>query len=230
MARLRAIAEAEAGSTNPSVTTPPISAVISFSPAQVAVFGTLTVPAVGDSVTVTATPVPGVELSTSFVAGDVAIATDTDPNGYAVHVAWFQVDSTTATTVTLSALNRPGAAAAGTIMNNVEISGQTRLPSKPAGVSSAELVVIITDEVEAAAGDAVNPYNAIAQRMEAGAAIAHYGFKPTGAVDIDFVNRYGWKLRDTGSVAEIPAVDIDNFRLVSRTPLALPFRCEVVYR
>ena len=199
-------------------------------------------PAVGATVTVTVTPETNytgaaILLADAYPAGDTVILSQIDTNGLQVRRSFFAVAATddTANTITLQALNVPGAAAAGEVFADgfTEITGQTRLPDNPVTTVTAlraEVVVNASEAFTAATLDQTNNYyqitNVIASNL---LPMVRRGFKGAGDIDVNFVNRYGQQLFNAGSREIIGPTQIANERIMSGTIRALRPWMEVTY-
>ena len=225
---------------NTWTTTPIVS--VPFQPTMNAVVGEVEMPTVGATVTVTVTPETNytgaaILLADAYPAGDTVILSQIDTNGLQVRRSFFAVTATddTANTITLQALNVPGAATAGEIFANgfTEITGQTRLPDNPVtGVTAlkAEVIVNASEAFTNAVVDQNNSYYRVSNIIASGLLpMVRRGFKGAADIDINFVNRYGQQLLNAGRREIVGTTQIANERMMSGTIRALRPWMEVTY-
>jgi hypothetical protein len=208
----------------------------SFRPVQTLVVAGFTMPAIGQTISVSVAAIPGTTIAVAFQPGDLVIAAHANANGFTVGVAYFEIVSVAQSLVTMRSLTRSDSVAAGyvfpaeTVSGRTEITGQTRLPAIPATAQYAIVTASTTDEIEIAAFDSNSPYYQMGQTLVGGQALAYIAIKTGGSQDIDFNSRYGNKLRDTGHQELYGAADLANARIVSRTALAMAPIFEVIYK
>jgi hypothetical protein len=210
----------------------PQSTAIPFVPIQTTILAGVTLPAVGAQVTATVAPIQGTPTNVAFIAGDVVILTGVKTDFGTDRIAWFSVDSVAGDAITMTMLARVGSSAAGVVFaaGSTEITGQTRLQIPSPLLSVARIRITanyqhITDALDSAS----TGYKVAKFLFDGTLPMAYYSIKNMGVPDIDMSARMGIELLKGGTIKLENRTDLQNFRLVSASPLVYLPALEIVY-
>lgn len=190
---------------------------ITFRPVQSLTTAAFTVPAVGSAVTIS------VEDPTGFEAGDLISTIHSDEYGGTLRAAYFTITSVSGNAITAECLDRSEAraiASVGDLMPaGTDVSGQTRLPSAPAGTnpSKVELYVSAAPDHLWDVADASAPMHKIAISLVSGYPLALANIKTDGSEELDAVRRMGIHL-GMAATFHVLGKDFDKVRLFSVSP------------
>ena len=190
------------------------------------------IPAIGQTVTVSITPIAGVSTAAAFPSGDLVVL-DQVLNGATTQRATFVIDAApVGTNLVLRYQPVAGDAPAGaTLLANTEITGQTRLPAAPSGATWAFIQMQASEAILGASKSAAsNPLNPVATNLLEGEPLAYLNYAVAGTLPTDLILHTGIHLGWLGHETIGNAVDIQNARLFCTCPMALAPRCVVTYR
>ena len=181
-------------------------------------------PAVGATVTVSVTPSLSTSTAEAFPINDVVIVAENSTAGDLIRIGYFAVDSTpVGDNVTLRALARvdpesPLATTGDAFPANCEITGQTRLPARPAGATRCEIVVSESTLLTNAAANSADVAHDAASKIVGGLfPVMRAGIKMPAGADIDLVERSGTPVNLYGSISFESEVQMAAARLVCST-------------
>jgi hypothetical protein len=210
----------------------PQSTAIPFVPIQTTIPAGVTLSAVGAQVTVTVAPIQGTPTNVAFIAGDVVILTGVKTDFGTDRIAWFSIDSVAGDAITMTMLARVGSSAAGVVFaaGSTEITGQTRLqiPSPLLSVAKIQITANYT-HISDALDSTSTGYKVAKSLFDGTLPMAYYSIKSMGVPDIDMSARMGIELLKGGTIKLENRTDLQNFRLVSASPLVYLPALEVVF-